>query len=289
MTRYLTPLQFRWAMTGLTAALLLLALGWTLASAPVAFDIQPYSSERCAINNGNQPQSLTVLASPIVAKALLPVLCRSQVLAAHYQQVELHWPALSELQADDLILGKYALVWARPETLKAVLHNFEAYYTELWANPNYRVFWISQSAIPRWNATFVRQQHIGLLADRNSYSGYQLPLASLQLPDLSLSELTIRFYADRQALTDAFARGEISLYPAVLLNKQGVALSDTDPPPYYDVSGQPLPMAHLHPMSGTSNGGSFYLHNSLAPLNCELAGLLKESRLWHGVIKVPCP
>lgn len=281
--------RFRNMMWCLTALLLLvMLLLWPAQRLKI--QLSPYVSESCQLGSAQSSVSLNILGAAVVLQPILPALCQYPPLASVAEQITINWPDVKTLTANDLIEGHYQLIWSRPELLKAVLHNFDHYYQPLWLYPDYPVYWISAQPITALNREFLLSQHIGLLSDQSSYSGYQLPLASLQKAGLSLSEVRHSFYADRSSLALAAAKGEISLYPSVLLAGDGKLAETDDSADLFDITGKAVAAAQRFQMAGSSNGGAFYLHRSWQQHACLLQQLLGSaiaSSMVHQVA-LPC-
>lgn len=260
-------------MLCLTAALLLVMLAFWPGTR-LNMQLTPYVSETCLLSTGNGGGSLNILGAAVVLQPLLPTLCQQLPLASLVQQITIHWPDPKTLSATELIDGRYQLIWSRPEQLKAVLHNFDHYYLPLWVYPDYPVYWISAQPMLTFDRAFLAQQHIGLLSDQSSYSGYQLPVASLAHAGLSLKDVQLSFFADRSSLAQAATKGEISLYPAVLLTRDGKLAQAEDNIALFDMTGNVVPADNRFRMAGSSNGGVFYLHRSWQQHSCMLQPLL---------------
>lgn len=275
----------------MTASLLLLLLILWPSKQPV-IHLTPYISESCEVSSSQASGSLSlnILGAAVVLQPLFDLLCNHSTLGTIANQISINWPNQKNLTATQLIDGHYQLIWSRPELLKAVLHNFEHYYQPLWVYPDYPVYWISSEPIPEFSRHFLQSQHIGLLSDQSSYSGYQLPIASLQSIGLSLKDVKHSFYADRISLAQAASNGEISIYPGVLMSVDGKIAYAVDNQMLFDVTGKAIANNTRVQMAGSSNGGTFYLHQSLQQHSCffqELLGTAIASSMVHQVA-LPC-
>ncbi len=271
-SRFLTNKCFLVASGILIVALLSLFIASAVLFRP-QLSLSPYTADECRLDGAIGTNKLEILGPAVVLLPILIRLCESKTLTFLVNQITVNWKTSKTLSANELIEGRYHIIWSRPEILKGVLHNVEYFYQPLWIYPDYPVYWLSNEEIAEFDVNFLAKQRIGLLSDHSSYSGYQLPIASMQMLGLKLSDMHITFFADRVSLAEAAAKGDISLYPSVLTDEEGKIAEHSDKGSF-DALGVEVPELHRFKMSGSSNGGIFYLHKSMYEHRCELQAQL---------------
>jgi hypothetical protein len=271
---YLTIRQYNQGLAIMALVMLCAVLMLALWPTPT-LQFSDYNSTACRVDTATQGPTLSVIGSPMNAFSLGKQLCANSKLAAHFAQVKVSWPKRTDLTADALISGQYQLLWSRREVLAGALHNLDTYYREILVFPKYPVYFISKNPSFQLDKSFLATQRFGLLTDVNSYSGFQLPVALLQQEGLALTDISYQQYDDWTTLLAAFDKGEITLYSSVLLDQQQRVVENPQQQPLYTLIGSEVLPEHRRLIPGNSNGGSWFLHQSLAAKSC----LLQQSLL----------
>ena len=226
------------------------------------------------------------------AEALFRRLCAQSALLQTFGGIELSWPNRSHLTSADLLQGKYPLLWARSETLQALLIDYQQHYVPIIDLPDYPVFLYSKQPLPALSRQYLQEHQLGLLDDTRSYSGYQLPLAALTRLGMKSTELNIRFYPDWQSLAMAYQTNEISLISGVLYDATGSIVQHAEQhqdQPLYDVSRNQVTPAQRQLLTDKAPSGSWFLHRDYLPWRCLLTTALLDNPFPATVIGTPEP
>lgn len=226
------------------------------------------------------------------AEALFRRLCAQTALLQTFGGIELSWPKRSDLSSADLLQGKYPLLWARPETLQALLIDYQQHYVPIIHLPDYPVFLYSKQPLPSLNRQHLQEHQLGLLDDTRSYSGYQLPLAALTRLGIKSAELNISFYPDWQSLSRAYQQQDISLISGVLYDADGSIVQHAEQYQdrlLYDIYQNQVNPEQRQLLADKAPSGSWFLHRDYLPWRCVLTAALQGNSLPANALTLQVP
>ncbi len=241
----------RHTLVGFFACCVLLILGlwsWLLAPRLGPATLGPYNHYQCQIPQAQAKATFKVI-TPIayLAQELADALCQQEILGQDYAKVEISWPTRDSLHAEQLLNGRYDLLWNRAEVLEGLVHDYGRLYSEIVKLPRYSVYFISRAEPPRLSTDYFASHRLGLLQDQQSYSGYQLAMVALMQAGIQPGPELLRFYPDRAAQLSALDKGDVDVISGLP----------------FDADGKAISAEHLLLIANQVSSGGWFLHKSL--------------------------
>ncbi len=155
---------------------------------------------------------LTILIpAHTMAQKTLMQFCTNTLILHHYSNIKVVWQARHLLSPKMLYQHHFDIMWERDYRLSGLIPNYQDHYRPLVTLPTYSAYWYSMHHTFTPSGDYFQQHNIGLLADRYSLSGYQLPLRELAKFGLDEQAPQIRLYASRRELVNALISGQVDV------------------------------------------------------------------------------
>ncbi|SDH94673.1 hypothetical protein SAMN04488136_13826 [Vibrio xiamenensis] len=199
---------------------LLFGAGLVWLSAPTAQTPKPkhvaFNQLSCADTErftslSSKPTLTILIPAHTMAKKALSVLCVDSTILAHYANVKVVWQTRQALSPKMLFQHRFDVMWERDYRLSGLIPNYQDHYRNLIQLPTYSAYWYSNQHDFTPTTDYFQHHKIGLLADRYSLSGYQIPLKQLAKFGLDEQAQQVRLYPSRSALITALKNGDVDV------------------------------------------------------------------------------
>ena len=181
----------------------------TLKIAPVDWDEQTLCRAGLSGVSNSGETFVARVISGLEGDAVCDRLSQAPALRNHYDEIEVRWEPHAVDAERAIAQGDADLMLLRPNAQGVASDFLTALYTEVGHYPGYEVFLISDNRQPALTAESLTALAIGLHAEKESRSGYIVPMALFHELGIAVDELDIRYYPGHAELRRALASGEI--------------------------------------------------------------------------------
>ncbi|MEH6394245.1 hypothetical protein [Pseudoalteromonas sp.] len=142
-------------------------------------------------------------------------LCNNTLKNTAYSKVTISWQPRGSLNSDVMMAQNFDVMLYREHALVGLLPNWTDFYQVILNLPNYSTYWFSHQSNMAITADYFANKQVGLLADKNSASGYLSPMSQLSQAGISLTSQQIHLYPSREALVADFIKKKLDVIPSV--------------------------------------------------------------------------
>lgn len=228
----------------ITGALLVIQLPKMVLPYDTSFNQLSCSDLGHTNQSSKQPEINILIPAHIMAKPLLSRLCEQTLLTTSYGEITVNWLPRGKYTPQTLYNQTFDVMWARDYQLAGLTPDYSDYYRILLKLPGYDVFWFANQAI---DDQFLKTHQIGLLDDKFSRSGYQLPVQVLKQLSIDVTSSQIVLYPTRQDMVDALNSGDVDV------------ISDTN----YSALNRDNTIIHKAEIAHDVSAGGWFISNSL--------------------------